>query len=110
MLVVAVTLGQVLEQRAAERDVDQLHAPADGQHRQVARERAPQQRDLEASRSGTVPMVSACAACVAGGIDVGAAGQHQPVDQVEQLARVLRERRIGGQQQRQPAGACTAST
>ena len=43
---VADVVGQVLDQRPAERDVDQLHPAADPQHRQVALQRAQRQGDL----------------------------------------------------------------
>ena len=47
VLLVAEALGQVLQQRAAAGDVDQLHPPADPQHRQVALDRRARERDLE---------------------------------------------------------------
>ena len=47
VLVVAEVLGQMLEQRAAAGDVDQLHAAADPEHRQVALDRRARERDLE---------------------------------------------------------------
>ena len=47
VLVVAEALGQVLQERAAAGDVDQLHAAADPEHRQIARDRRARERDLE---------------------------------------------------------------
>ena len=47
VLVVAEALGQVLHERAAAGDVDQLHAAADAEHRQVALDRGARERDLE---------------------------------------------------------------
>ena len=40
-------VGQVLDQRAAERDVEHLHPAADPEHRHVALHRAARERDLE---------------------------------------------------------------
>ena len=62
MLAVSEALGQMLQERAAAGDVDQLHAAADAEHRQVPLDRRARERDLEASRSGTVSTVSGCAA------------------------------------------------
>ena len=47
VVLVAERLGQVLEQRAAEGDVEHLHAAADPEHRHVALHRARGERDLE---------------------------------------------------------------
>ena len=47
VLVVAVALGQVLQQRAAGGDVHELHPAADAQQREVALQRAAGERDLE---------------------------------------------------------------
>ncbi len=58
MLFVPELVGQVLAQRPAERDVDQLHAAADAEHGHVALDRAPGERELARSRSGTVWWVS----------------------------------------------------
>ena len=42
---------------------------------------------------------------VAGRVDVGAAGEHQRVDPVEQQVGVVDRRLVGRQHERQPAGA-----
>ena len=47
VVVVAEALRQVLVQRAAERDVQQLHAAADAEHRDPSLDRAPHERELE---------------------------------------------------------------
>src|SRR5271154_3126647 len=47
VLAMAEMLGQVLAQRAAAGDVDQLHPPADPQHREVTLDRRVHERDLE---------------------------------------------------------------
>ena len=64
MLVVAEALGQMLQQGAAAGDVDQLHAPADAEHRQVPLDRRRASSAISnASRSGTVSTVSAWLVC-----------------------------------------------
>ena len=106
VLVVAVALGQVLQQRAAGGDVHDLHPAADAQQRQVALERAAGERDLEVValghraaglRVGLLP--------VGRGVDVGAAGEDQPVEQVEDRVGLVLERLVGRQHERDPAGA-----
>jgi hypothetical protein len=51
VLVVAVALWQVLQQRAARGDVHELHPAADAQQREVALEGAARERDLEVVRA-----------------------------------------------------------
>ena len=88
VLVVAVALGEVLVQRAAERDVHHLHPAADREHGQVAIERRAQQRDLEAVALGHgADRLGVRRGAVAGRIDVGSAGEDEPVEAVEQLVR-----------------------
>ena len=78
-------VGNVLDQLAAQHDVQQLLAAADAQHRLVLRQRAPGDAELEGGAAvlgdhGRVPR----AAVIVGGIDVeGAAGHHQRVDALE---------------------------
>ena len=61
VLLVAEVVGQVLDQRAAAGDVDQLHPAADPEHRQVARDRRARERDFEARRArGPCPTVCGC--------------------------------------------------
>ncbi len=58
------------------------------------------------SRSSQVPLVCGMRSRAVGArIDVGAAGEHQPVEQVEQLVGALEHGVVGRQQQRQTAGA-----
>ena len=54
---------QVLDQVAAERDVQHLRAAADREHRQVALERGREERELGPVALGTIPFVSACGSC-----------------------------------------------
>ena len=95
-----------------QRDVDQLHAPADPQHRQVALDRRARERDLERVALGhRVDRLGVRLLAVGGGVDVGAAGEHQPVDQIQRLLRVLGQTRgRAGASAPSPPARCTAST
>ena len=93
VLLVAELVGKVLAQRAAEGDVDQLHAAADAEHRHVALDRAAGERELDAVALGHgVVGLGMGLGAVGGGVDVVAAGEDQPVEQVEHLVRVVLER------------------
>ena len=106
VVVVAEVLGQVLAQAAAEGDVDQLHAAADPQQRQVARQGAAREGHLEPVALGHgVDGLGVTLGVVDGGVDVGAADEHQAVDQVEDLVGPLGQRRVGRQQDGEAAGA-----
>src|SRR6185437_6500566 len=84
MLVMAEVLGQMLQQGAAVGDVDQLHATADAEHRQVALDRGAHQGDFEAVALGDgVNSLRMGLLAIARRVDVGAAGEHQPVEQLE---------------------------
>ena len=75
-------VGQVLVERAAAGDVQQLHAAAD-RRAPACRARAPggASASSNASRSGRVPVrLRVGLGAVGGRIDVGAAGEQQPVD------------------------------
>ena len=80
----------VLHQRAAGGDVQHLGAAADRQQRHVAGHRAARQIDLElvAARLRVVGQRVAILA-VEDRVDVAAAGQQDPVDFVQHLARAL---------------------
>ena len=103
VLLVADHLGQVLDEVAAERDVQHLRAAADREHRHVARERGLQQRELGAVALLDDPVRRLVALLAVGGrIEVGAAGEDDPVERVERLLDpVVR----GRHEQRAPAGA-----
>ena len=106
VLVVAVAVGEVLQQRAAGGDVHQLHPAAHAEQRHIALERAARERDLEAvalgNRAARLGMGRLPVAC---GVDVGPAGEDQPVDQVEHLVGIVLERLVGRQHQGDASGA-----
>ena len=78
---------------------------ADPEHRHVALQRPPRQRELEAVALGPgAPRLGVRLGAVAGGVDVGAAGEQQRVDPVEQEVGVVDRGLVGRQHDRQPAG------
>ena len=86
MALVAHQLGQVLMQLAAVEHVEDLHAAADRQHRQLAVERGPEQRELclvpaplDDRRLGML------LGAVQSRVEVGAAREDQTIDRVERL-------------------------
>jgi len=106
VVVMAVALGQVLQQRAAAGDVEHLHPAADPEERQIPLDRALGQRDLErVALRVDVDGRGVHGLAVGGGVDVRAAGEDQAVEQVEQLVGMLGRARIRRQQQRDAAGA-----
>jgi hypothetical protein len=106
VLLVAEQLGQMLVQRAAARDVHDLHAAADPEHRQVALQRAAHERDLEAVALGDdADRLGMVLGAVGARVDVDPAGEHEAVEPVEDLVGIVDERRIGREQQRHRAGA-----
>ena len=76
--------------------------PSTGRSRSIA---ARVSATSNASRSGTVPTVSGAALLVGAGVDVGAAGEDQAVDQLERLLRVLDQQRVGREHRDEAAGA-----
>ena len=91
---VANDLGQVLVQVAAAHDVEQLHAAADGEGRHVARERGTQQRQLGLVAAGAdAARGRVGVGAVVRRIDVGAAGEDDPVERAERLLDRVGERR-----------------
>ena len=106
VLLVADLVGEVLVQRAAERDVEQLHPAADAEHRHVALDRAAGQRELDlvalgdgAARRGwgSAPYIDGSMSAAAGEDRTRRAGRAP--------RRVLDQRRVRRDHQRQPAGA-----
>ena len=80
------TVGDVLIERAAERDVQQLVAAADGENRHVAVEGRIDQRELEAVEHRIGAVDHGCGLlAVQARVDVGAAGQQQTIERREQL-------------------------
>jgi hypothetical protein len=91
----------MLDEIAAARDVHDLEAAAHGEHGHVARERSLEQRQLAcvALRSRPARLRMRVRA-VRVRVDVGAAGEDQPVERVEGLLDRVRARR---HEQRPPA-------
>jgi hypothetical protein len=91
---VAEDVGKMLDEIAATRDVQNLRAAADREHRHIAREGALEQRELGviaffADADGLwVRLLS-----VELWVDVGAAGEDQPVHRIEGLVDSVRRRR-----------------
>ena len=105
VVLVAEVVGQVLLERAAARDVHELHAAADAEQRDVALERAARQCDLERVALGPRALGHRVRlGAVAGGVEVGAAGEDQPVDDVEHLVGVALGLGVGRDHQREAAG------
>src|ERR1700683_480567 len=106
VLFMAEQVGQMLQEGASERDVDQLHAAADAQHRHVALDGSARERYLEGISLGDrVNRVRPGLLAIGGGVDVGAACEQQAVDQIEYLLRVLGRTRVGREHHGQAAGA-----
>ena len=93
MRVLAVPLfGQVLEERAAADEAEQLHAVADAERRDAQLERGLRQRDVEVllgARHGLRGRMRGAEA-EPRGVEVVAAGEHETVDALEQPADVAR--------------------
>ncbi len=86
MLLVPDDLGQVLDEVAAARDVQHLEAAADREHRQVARERRLEQRELAAVALGVrARRLRMRLGAVLVGLEVVAAGEDEAVERVEHL-------------------------
>jgi hypothetical protein len=104
VVLVAEVVGEVLDERPAARHVEDLHAAADTEQGQPAGERLAGERDLEviALRDGAHGRGVGLGA-VAGRVDVGAAREQEPVEQVEQPAGVRGQRGIGRQDDRRAA-------
>ena len=85
VVVVAEHVGQVLVQPAAVRDGHQLHAPADREQGQVGVERGAQQHQLRGVALGLDLGGGVRPLAVQGRVDVGAAGEHDAVESVEDV-------------------------
>jgi hypothetical protein len=73
-------VGQVLVQRAAQLDVEDLAAAADGEHRHVGLQRGGQQGPLAGVADGSTPPTSGPGSRRRRRVDVAPAGQHQAVE------------------------------
>ena len=71
----------MLDQRAAQRDVEHLHAPADREGRRAVADRGTRERDVERVDVLLHAVgVGVCRLPVARRVDVGTADQHEPVE------------------------------
>jgi hypothetical protein len=99
-------VGEVLHEGAAAGDVEQLHPAADAEHRQVAIQRRLGEGDLE-----PVPLDSRvlrqriALRAVGGRVEIGAAGQQQAVQQIDEFAGLDCGCVARREQQGQAAGA-----
>ena len=102
----------VLHERAAALDVHELEAAADAEHGQLAPARLAQQRELEGVADLPLGRRLVRALLELGAverrIEVGAAGEHEAVDAVEHLARILGAVGRRRQQDRHAAGQAHA--
>ena len=93
--VLAVVVGDVRDEIAAERDVQHLHATTDAEEGQVgARDRGPGELELEAvalERDAVVRPVRRAA--VARRVDVAAAGEDEALDRFQRLGNLAFDRR-----------------
>ncbi len=102
---VAVKVGQMLMKRSPACDVQQLHAAADPEQRQIEVDRGVRERDLNPVANGVGSDRGRMRLrAVTGGIDVCTAGEHQAVQQFQRLPRVLAVLRVGRDDQSEPAG------
>ena len=99
-------LRQVLVEGAAAGDVEDLHPAADPEQRHLALDRALRQRQFEAVALGPGALrLRVRLGPVAGRVDVGAAGEDQGVEPVEDPVGIGLGGGVGRQQDRGPAGA-----
>jgi len=107
VLVVAEHLGQMLDEIAAEGDVDDLAAPADGEHGHVARAGRPRERELGAVALGPhLDDLRMRRLVVALRVEVRAAGEDERVERVERL----RDRHLGRRHDHRPAAGALDPT
>ena len=84
---------QMLDQRSAAGDVQNLHAAADSKEREVALDRALRQGDLElVALADTMLSLRGALRPIENGVDVGAASEQQRVEKVEHEIRFARLR------------------
>ena len=106
MSLVAEPVGQVLVERPAAGDVEDLHPAADTEQRHPTLERSLREGDLEPVAVGVAPdRFGVGLRALALGVDVGAPSQDERVETVEELSRVLGRTAVGRQHRHHPAGA-----
>ena len=102
---VQLGVGEMLVERPAAGDVEDLEAAADAEQRQVPRQGGAGQRELEPiALDPGVRGVRVGLGSVARGIEIAAAGEQQAVEQVEHRLRVLGPRLACREDERQPPG------
>src|SRR5437764_1464655 len=96
----------MLDQRPAQCHVDHLHAPADAEHRHLALDRAPGERDLApVALDHGLARLGVSFGAVAGRIDIGPAGKDEAVDAVEEIVWILDQVWIWRDHQRERLGS-----
>ena len=106
-----VRVAEVADEGAAERDRQHLQSAADAEEGYVGRGRRADQRDLVVVRARSTSERRGGIAAVEAGVDVAATGEHQGVDEVEQVDGVAgrqdhRTAAGGGDAARRTRGAC----
>jgi len=77
---------EMLDERPAAGDVDQLHAATDSEQREIPIDRGPGQRDLDGVALGhDVNRLGMRRLAIRFGIDVRPAREHERVDEIERL-------------------------
>ena len=87
----AVLIGKVLDERAAERDVQDLHASTDREHGDAGGQRMPNGADLEVVALAVRLLEARLRArAIAGGIQISPADEEQAVDRIDDASRRAR--------------------
>ena len=106
VVLVAEGLGQVLDERAAKGDVEDLHAAADAEHRHVELGGAPDEGELEGVALAAPALgLGVGLGAVGGRVHIDAAGDDQAVEAVQKLVGIAHQLGLGGDHERQAAGA-----
>ena len=106
---VQVGVGEMLFERAAAGDVQELHSAADPEHGHVALQRPPRHADLESVALGLVALRAPIGlGAIGGGVEVRAPREYERVEEVEQLVRRFGAGLVGRQDHRDRAGVADA--
>ena len=106
MSLVAEPVGQVLIERPAAGDVEDLHPAADAEQRHPTLESPLREGDLEPVAVGVASdRFGMGLRALALGVDVGTPSEDECVESVEQLGRVLGRPAVGRQHRHHPASA-----